>query len=404
MPCYWDEFISLSICALFKLSRHISTWAFCLRTWVKKMYKKIDPANSNCWISFYHSWDIIQRATQLRAFNTNIAFISLFVIYIVINCSFFFRFMSGYYTNLRTLKYQCSKCSYSAEYRSHVNRHSIVHLSIDERFRLKELKPTFKCRLCVFTTNIKGSWKKHLIDHKSLEQRQKKETHTAFFKCRLCTYNTKIKDNLKKHAVLHERPVTFKCEMCPYVTKYKSQFQRHSVVHKSFEDRHRLNELMPFSCQLCPFTTNRKCSLKKHSNIHKSLERQMKVYKCKSCPYTSKRKSHLRSHIASHDNITEFKCQLCPYTTMFKSHFKRHLLITHKTVGNLPEAQLPFKCPICPLATRNQEGLAEHLKVHSRPGLPQALTEVIPLFKCQLCSYDTDIEWYFTKHMTLHKT
>ncbi|KAI8481544.1 hypothetical protein Bbelb_407500 [Branchiostoma belcheri] len=310
-------------------------------------------------------------------------------------------FKEHWQTHTSENQFKCDLCSFIGTGRANLLQHQSFHSA----------KQALKCRWCSFSC----SERQHLENHRRLHG------HGRFkYKCQYCHFNT---DNLflhlvhkakhsKDHKKLHGYAGSFKCNQCSFATDEKYRLLKHKAMHFA-QDLHRLQDHvqkhgagLPFKCTQCSYTCERETDLTQHSRYHGvkgafvcqecSYSTEKKVclllhqashaadgmYSCDRCDLKTSDKELLVSHLKEHDGTQVFRCSLCPYSTVIESNYTVH--------QRRHRARLLHCCKHCSYSTGKKKDMEAHNKMHERK------------FRCNECTYTTDIRYQFLIHRGLH--
>lgn len=129
--------------------------------------------------------------------------------------------------------YQCDVCLKGFKWKSHLNRHNLIHQGI-----------RFQCHICTRPFNDKSNLTKHL------------SVHSGESTCPYCLIYMKNQSSLNYHIKSHHISENkFQCPSCPLTFRTRARLKSHSHVH---------DELV---CPHCPSTFYFKRSLTTHLRI-----------------------------------------------------------------------------------------------------------------------------------------
>ncbi|XP_078669735.1 uncharacterized protein LOC144910460 [Branchiostoma floridae x Branchiostoma belcheri] len=360
--------------------------------------------------------------------------------------------------------FKCNQCSFATDEKYRLLKHKAMHFGrktfkcdqcdyvTDNSHRLKihttrhSGQKTHMCPLCPFETMSKTDLKVHRLKHDA--------NHSQ--KCKYCTYSCDNKKHLSKHLKLHENKADLRCLMCDFVATSECSLAWHEVNHHKkqqpvkpvwskgsnndaptsgvnsalfgswryqrtkcpqcpfvAQDLHRLQDHvqkhgagLPFKCTQCSYTCERETDLTQHSRYHGvkgafvcqecSYSTEKKVclllhqashaadgmYSCDRCDLKTSDKELLVSHLKEHDGTQVFRCSLCPYSTVIESNYTVH--------QRRHRARLLHCCKHCSYSTGKKKDMEAHNKMHERK------------FRCNECTYTTDIRYQFLIHRGLH--
>ena len=234
-----------------------------------------------------------------------------------------------------------------------------------------------------------------------IEKTTKNETnHSGYiklkaFNCSVCEKTFTTSDSLRRHLELHRRR-TYSCKICGKLFTQRYSFVVHQRIHTGAK---------PYTCSTCGKYFMTSHTLAKHIKTHTK-----ESFICTLCGVIKYRYDHLLSHMLIHEGEKEHKCDVCKRVfTRFddlKSHMETHLkyreLVGEKLARNrsmkqhivLNANERPFECAICEKTFVQNNQLANHMKLHSRPGPYK--------HKCDECGMMFKLTQDLRKHVKLH--
>ncbi|KAF5282643.1 hypothetical protein FQR65_LT14239 [Abscondita terminalis] len=145
------------------------------------------------------------------------------------------------------------------------------------------------------------------------------------------------------------------------------------------------NPVYTFRCHQCNYNINDKKTLTDHIFTHR--------LKCNECGYSTYDNDSLISHKQIHFTIGFLRCKFCNYTCIdnrtLDEHQSTHFAGNKKRRGQVSEKS--FECKLCDLITEHSYSL----KINSEHFDEQH-------FRCDKCSYKTNVKSRFGSHIKMH--
>lgn len=243
---------------------------------------------------------------------------------------------------------------------------SAEHDNQSKKRKIK-LKVDAKCSYCIKSFNNTSNLSRHI---KALHADKFAD---SLYKCQFCGQKFHLKYYFDKHLEV-KHPGGYKeqyeCDICGKIIKDRVNLRSHMKKH--YPKR---------TCHIC----HKK--IMRIDNHLKAVHGTELNFKCNDCPKSFNSQPKLKSHRAySHEKILE--CDKCP-----KKFGNNSLLKTHKKLYH--ENPRSFKCEICQKGFNELVNLKKHERLHDR-FRPKP-------YRCQKCSYSTDVKQDFIGHEQWHK-
>ena len=150
-------------------------------------------------------------------------------------------------------KYNCQLCRLSTDNKCHLKRHQYVHLSYEDKKKLK----VYWCE-CGYNTNRWCSLKRH----KETCKGKKKKEKDMVLSCSMCEYETNSTIDMTRHQTikhgLNKENCLFQCSDCAYKTHDRRHMNRH------IRDVHVKGQALP--CDICRVCCATHLQLQGHMN------------------------------------------------------------------------------------------------------------------------------------------
>lgn len=262
-------------------------------------------------------------------------------------------------------KWECGKCEYRTNHKSHFNVHKLTHLSEADKNKIK----TFVCEVCGLRMRSAAIHRNHMTTH----------TGEKRFKCKQCpaAFSQSGSFTIHKRSHTGERP--YECDRCEKTFTNRKDLTAHTETH----DNLKLNV-----CDMCDFRTNNASNLRTHRRTHSNEKR----YSCNFCPYTAYVKAHMRFHLTTHDpNRARVPCKEaeCDRTFSSVSAMNKHCEVKHNKSNG--DVMLSCTTPGCEFKTKYAPTMQQHKFVHMDPTL-----------FCSECAYRTTRRGDLKRHVQCH--
>ncbi|CAI4228512.1 unnamed protein product [Auanema sp. JU1783] len=243
------------------------------------------------------------------------------------------------------------KCVYCAENRSHPK------LARGETYSCG-YKP-YRCELCKYSTTTKGNLSIHMQSDKHLHAVQDLPTNIANLSCTPSSVSS---------APVVDSDKLFICIVCGCY----STDDINEVIGHVEKDRSRSSMIDVsvsnglFRCHLCPYSTNLKANFQLHTRTDKHLQRvQMINHIREGSPANS---AHCR--LASTKSIFQVLCRPCQEVLSSGQALRDHCdTILHRTNSRQPLTL--FRCQLCSFETQSKSEAIGHMTCHEPATWPK---------------------------------
>ncbi|XP_053673409.1 zinc finger protein 567-like [Anopheles nili] len=315
--------------------------------------------------------------------------------------------------NERIDRFFCSECSKGFQYKSALERHSLVHS--------KEKK--FACEECGnrFTQKI------NLDIHMRLHTGQRPEKK---FTCQICGKKCCRMSELETHMTAHLKKFPHVCPIC--TERYSDLTNFYDHLRADHQNEMRLQEVIDllsqsenamviyekepgnivsedgrYGCAVCGKSYRQEVMLERHKK-----KMHVKIFRCPHCPKKFPYKSLLIKHLPSHTLEKPFSCPYCWRSYTQRINLKVHITRKHSSLCPELQFQRPeededddgqtetsdkksaarsYSCKQCSKIFPRLSSLIAHLDAHYNDTVPET-------FDCDLCGISLSARVTLLRH------
>ncbi|ERL94511.1 zinc finger protein 711 [Dendroctonus ponderosae] len=187
-----------------------------------------------------------------------------------------------------------------------------------------------------------------------------------------------------------------RCKFCDFKTTFSSRYKAHMTMNHSNEEKKEEEKMKKvpdpyFRCRQpnCDFKT----MSKRENAAHKKQHKKDREQHCNYCGMTFVRPDFLKKHIDNHEanpNTSNVeKKTTCNTGTSFNMSKRKESRNTFSINGQVLKM---FKCRLCPYQTRLKSNHERHALTHKK------ITQIVA-HKCNLCNFETIHKENFMTHM-----